>query len=202
MQQELPLRGLGGHRLCFATNNRHKIEEIAQLVEASFEIVSLADIGCHDELPENQDTLEGNAFEKAEYVWTKFGVSCFADDTGLEVMALDGDPGVYTARYAGPQRNADDNMNLLLQNLSGKSDRTARFRTCIALILNGERHLFEGVVKGRIAHERHGAGGFGYDPVFVPEGHIRTFAEMTLEEKGAISHRGEAVRKLVAFLRG
>jgi len=187
-------------RLCFATNNPHKIEEITQLVGDKFQIVSLQSIGCQDELPENQTTLEGNAFEKADYVWQHFGVSCFADDTGLEVEALNGDPGVYTARYAGPRRDADANMNLLLQNLQNHSNRKARFRTCIALILNGEQHLFEGIVEGTIAEARQGAGGFGYDPVFRPDGHQRTFAEMTLAEKGQISHRGEAIRKLVGFL--
>ncbi len=186
--------------LCFATNNRSKIAEIAQLVGDSFKIVSLSDIGCSEELSETQDTLEGNAFEKAEYVWKNYGVSCFADDTGLEVEALQGAPGVYTARYAGPQRNPDDNMMLLLQNLQDKVSRRARFRTCIALILNGEKHLFEGIVHGHITEEKQGTAGFGYDPVFQPEGYTRTFAQMTMEEKGSISHRGEAVRKLIHFL--
>lgn len=187
-------------QLCFATNNRHKIEEIAQLVGNTFQIVSLQDIGCHEELPETHDTIEENAFEKAEYVWQHFNVSCFADDSGVEVEALNGAPGVNTAFYAGPQRDANNNMNLLLKNLEGHPNRSACFRTCIALIINGEKHLFEGRVNGRIIEQKQGSGGFGYDPIFMPDGFNKTFAEMTIEEKGVISHRGKAVQKLINFL--
>ncbi|QHT69338.1 non-canonical purine NTP diphosphatase [Rhodocytophaga rosea] len=187
-------------KLCFATNNTHKIEEIHNLLSGRFEILSLEDIGCREELPENQTTLEGNSLEKAMYVWEHFGVSCFADDTGLEVEALHGEPGVYSARYAGLQRKAEDNMNLLLKNLQGKTNRKARFRTSITLILNGKVHQFEGVVNGHIDEIHRGTKGFGYDPLFVPDGHTRTFAEMDISEKGNISHRGKAIEALVAFL--
>ncbi len=187
-------------QLCFATNNRHKIQEVAQAVGGEFEITGLLEIGYHGELPENQRTLEGNAWEKAGYVWTHFKSSCFADDTGLEVAALGDEPGVDSAHYAGAQRNADDNIDLLLQNLQGHANRKARFRTCIALILNGERHLFEGIVDGTILEKRRGTDGFGYDPVFVPDGYGQTFAEMPLAEKNKISHRAVAMRQLMAFL--
>ncbi len=186
--------------LCFATNNRHKIDEVAQVVGGGFQIVSLQEIGCHDELPENQTTLEGNAKEKADYVWNHFKTSCFADDSGLEVEALNGNPGVDSAHYAGAQRNAHDNIDLLLQNLQGKANRKARFRTCIVLILNGEQHLFEGIVNGTILEKRRGTDGFGYDPVFVPDGYEQTFAEMPLAEKNKISHRAVAMQQLLAFL--
>lgn len=187
-------------QLCFATNNRHKINEVAQVVGGKFRIVGLQEIGCHDELPENQTTLEGNAWEKADYVWNHFKTSCFADDTGLEVAALGGKPGVDSAHYAGAQRNAHDNIDLLLRNLQGNANRKARFRTCIALIMNGERYLFEGIVNGTILEKRRGADGFGYDPVFVPDGCEHTFAEMPLTEKNKISHRAVAMRRLLAFL--
>jgi len=187
-------------QLCFATTNRHKIEEIAHLIGDQFRIVSLQDIGCHDELPETHDTIADNAFEKAGYVWEHFGVSCFADDSGLEVEALNGEPGVNTAFYAGPERNAEKNMDLLLRNLQDKPNRSACFRTCIALIINGEKHLFEGIAPGAIIEQQRGAGGFGYDPIFVPTGYDKTFAEMTMEEKGRISHRSKAVQKLITFL--
>ncbi|MDJ1491521.1 non-canonical purine NTP diphosphatase [Cytophagaceae bacterium DM2B3-1] len=187
-------------QLCFATNNRHKIEEISRLVGTNFHIVSLQEIGCYEELPETHDTIEENAFEKAEYVWEHFGVSCFADDSGIEVEALNGEPGVNTAFYAGPQRNANDNMDLLLKNLQGKANRNAHFRTCIALIINGEKHLFEGRIEGHILERQQGTGGFGYDPIFMPSGYQKSFAEMTLDEKGSISHRGKAVQKLIEFL--
>lgn len=189
-------------RLCFASNNAHKLDEIRPLLPAAVQLLSLADIGCHEELPETQDTLEGNARQKAQYVWDHFGVACFADDTGLEVTALDGAPGVYSARYAGPQRLAEDNVAKLLRELQGKTDRTARFRTVVALVLpDGPVHEFAGAVQGRISEELHGTGGFGYDPVFVPtEGDGRTFAEMPLAEKNGLSHRSRAVAGLVAFL--
>ena len=188
-------------RLCFATNNRHKVAEVSQMLEGKFELLTLQDIGCHEELAEDQETLEGNSRQKAEYVWQHYQVSCFADDTGLEVEALGGAPGVYSARYAGPQRSDSDNILLLLQNLVPHHNRRARFRTCITLILDGQQHQFEGIVEGAISEKWQGNKGFGYDPVFVPDGHTRTFAEMSAEEKNAISHRGRAVRRLVAFLK-
>jgi XTP/dITP diphosphohydrolase len=192
-------------RLCFASNNAHKLDEIRPLLPASVELLSLADIGCTEELPETQDTLEGNALQKAQYVWDHFGVACFADDTGLEVAALDGAPGVYSARYAGPQRRAEDNVQKLLQELHDASDRSAQFRTVVALVLSAtETHTFAGTVAGRITEQLQGTEGFGYDPVFQPTeaADHRTFAQMTLAEKNAISHRGRAVAGLVAFLNG
>jgi XTP/dITP diphosphohydrolase len=189
-------------RLCFASNNAHKLDEIRPLLPAGTELLSLADIGCHEELPETQDTLAGNARQKAQYVWEHYGVSCFADDTGLEVTALNGEPGVYSARYAGPQRLAADNVAKLLQELQPHADRSAQFRTVVALVQpTGEVQEFAGVVEGFITETPSGAGGFGYDPVFQPqEGDGRTFAEMTTEEKNQISHRARAVAGLVAFL--
>ncbi|SMB96722.1 dITPase [Hymenobacter roseosalivarius DSM 11622] len=190
-------------RICFATNNEHKLTEVRALLPSTIELVSLQDIGCHEELPETQDTLSGNARQKAEYVWEHYHTSCFADDTGLEVDALDGAPGVYSARYAGPQRAAADNMAKLLQNLPPSTDRSARFRTVIALVLpDGEWQEFNGVVQGRIIEEVRGQAGFGYDPIFEPAGHHQTFAEMTPEQKNSLSHRGRAVAQLVAFLAG
>lgn len=188
-------------KLCFATNNRHKVAEVSQMLEGRFELLTLQDIGCHEELAEDQETLEGNSRQKADYVWQHYNVSCFADDTGLEVEALDGAPGVYSARYAGPQRSDSDNIRHLLQNLEPHQNRKARFRTSITLILGGQQHQFEGIVEGTISKAWQGNKGFGYDPVFVPDGHDRTFAEMSSEEKNAISHRGRAVRQLVAFLK-
>ncbi|WP_303310369.1 non-canonical purine NTP diphosphatase [Hymenobacter sp. BT730] len=188
-------------RLCFASNNAHKLDEIRPLLPAGIELLSLADIGCEEELPETQETLEGNARQKAEHVWEHYGVACFADDTGLEVEALNGAPGVYSARYAGPQRNPADNVALLLQELQGQTNRRAQFRTVVALVLpDGRRPIFEGAVEGQITEELHGEGGFGYDPVFRPEQHTRTFAEMPLAEKNTMSHRARAVEKLVTFL--
>ncbi|HLK98287.1 MAG TPA: RdgB/HAM1 family non-canonical purine NTP pyrophosphatase [Hymenobacter sp.] len=189
-------------RLCFASNNAHKLHEIRPLLPAGTELLSLADIGCHEELPETQDTLEGNARQKAEYVWEHYGVPCFADDTGLEVTALNGEPGVYSARYAGPQRLAADNVQKLLHELRGQSDRSAQFRTVVALVLpGGAVHEFAGTVEGSIREVPNGSGGFGYDPVFQPsEGDGRTFAEMDTPEKNQISHRARAVAGLVAFL--
>ncbi|GHA70499.1 non-canonical purine NTP diphosphatase [Pontibacter akesuensis] len=188
-------------KLCFATNNKHKIAEVSQMLDGQYELLSLEDIGCHVELPEEQDTLEGNSHQKAAYVWDNFAVSCFADDTGLEVEALDGAPGVYSARYAGPQRSDTDNIQKLLQSLEGQANRRARFRTSITLILEGKEHQFEGIVTGSIAEDWKGDKGFGYDPVFVPDDHDRTFAQMRPEEKNAISHRGRAVQQLVGFLK-
>jgi XTP/dITP diphosphohydrolase len=189
-------------QLCFASNNKHKLDEIRPLLPSGLTLLSLADIGCAEELPETQDTLEGNARQKAEYVRQHYGVACFADDTGLEVTALNGEPGVYSARYAGPQRRAEDNVAKLLQELHGATDRSARFRTVVALAgADGSMHEFAGEVMGRIIEEACGARGFGYDPVFVPdEGDGRTFAEMSGAEKNRISHRARAVAGLVAFL--
>ncbi|MBD2767109.1 RdgB/HAM1 family non-canonical purine NTP pyrophosphatase [Hymenobacter sp. BT664] len=189
--------------LCFASNNAHKLDEIRPLLPPGLTLLSLADIGCHEELPETQDTLVGNARQKAEYVRQHYGVACFADDTGLEVAALNGEPGVYSARYAGPQRLAADNVAKLLRELAGATDRTAHFRTVVALAgADGTMHEFAGAVSGSIAPEPRGTGGFGYDPVFVPtEGDGRTFAEMSGAEKSLISHRARAVAGLVAFLR-
>jgi len=187
-------------QLCFATNNKHKLAEVSQMLEGKFQLLSLQDIGCHEELPEEQDTLEGNSRQKAAYVWHNYKVNCFADDTGLEVEALNGAPGVYSARYAGPQRSDVGNINLLLQNLSGQINRKARFRTSITLLLNGHEHQFEGIVKGTIATVWQGNKGFGYDPVFMPEDYKQTFAEMSADAKNAISHRGRAMQQLVAFL--
>jgi XTP/dITP diphosphohydrolase len=188
-------------KICFATNNKKKIEEVKSALGADFTIVSLEEIGCKEDLPETGDTLDHNAFQKARYVKDHYGVDCFADDTGLEVEALDGAPGVYSGRFAGEPRSDDRNVDLLLSKMQGKENRKARFRTVIALILNGEEHAFEGVAEGEIIHERIGTGGFGYDPVFVPNGFQKTFAELTLEEKNSISHRGKAVKALADFLK-
>ncbi|WP_151085883.1 RdgB/HAM1 family non-canonical purine NTP pyrophosphatase [Hymenobacter baengnokdamensis] len=191
-------------RLCFASNNAHKLDEIRPLLPAGIELLSLAEIGCHEELPETQPTLEGNARQKAQYVFDHYGVPCFADDTGLEVEALHGEPGVYSARYAGPQRAAADNVAKLLHKLGTQLNRRARFRTVVALVRGRhEVREFSGEVAGTIAAAPIGRGGFGYDPVFVPdEGDGRTFAEMTLAEKNQLSHRARAVAGLVAFLNG
>lgn len=189
-------------QIVFATNNAHKLEEARALAEGSFEILSLSDIGCHDDIPETADTLEGNALIKARWIKERYGHDCFADDTGLMVDALSGAPGVYSARYAGPECDATANMRLLLSNLEGVADRKARFVTVIALILGGEEHLFTGTVEGSIATEPHGSAGFGYDPVFVADESGMAFAEMTPEGKNAISHRGRAMRGLTGFLTG
>ena len=186
--------------LVFATNNKNKIKEITSLTSGKINLLGLNDISCFEELPETQPTIEGNALQKAKYVKDKYDRDCFADDTGLEVNALEGRPGVYSARYAGESRNDNDNMSKLLKELQNKSDRRARFRTVIALVMDGKEWLFEGIVEGRIIEEKRGANGFGYDPVFMPDGYDRTFAEMDLELKGRISHRGIAVRKLVEHL--
>ena len=187
-------------KLCFATNNSHKLEEVRHAIR-QIQIVSLEEINCFEELPETRDTLEGNSVQKAEYVLDKYKVPCFADDTGLEVEALNNAPGVYSARYGGPQRNADDNIDLLLKNLHGKSNRHARFRTVISLVgLQSVPVLFEGIISGVITSERSGTSGFGYDPVFLPDGYSKTFAEMTMDEKNKLSHRALAVKKLEAYL--
>ena len=187
-------------KICFATNNHKKVEEVKAALGDNFEIVSLKDIGCIDELPETGDTLEHNAFQKARYVKEHFGVDCFADDTGLEVDALEGEPGVYSGRYADEPRSDERNIDLLLKNLENSSLRKARFKTVIALLLGDEEYKFEGVAEGEILKERKGDGGFGYDSVFVPNGYVQSFAQLTMAEKNAISHRGKAVRALISFL--
>jgi XTP/dITP diphosphohydrolase len=186
--------------LLFATNNAHKLAEAAAILHDTFEVVGLSSVACTDELPEEQDTLEGNALQKARYVYDKYGVDCFADDTGLEVDALGGEPGVYSARYAGAACVAADNMEKLLTNLRGKTNRNARFRTVIALILKGQVHLFEGIVNGQILDTKAGVAGFGYDPIFQPEGYTVSFAEMDSTEKNSISHRGRALQKMSQML--
>lgn len=185
--------------IVFATQNPNKVREIQQMLPDNFQIRSLADIGCTEDVPETQDTIEGNAIQKAEYVYKNYQVNCFAEDTGLEVEALDGAPGVYTARYAGPKRDPNDNMDLLLKNLADQPNRNARFKTVIALILDGQIHTFTGIVNGEIAQQRSGTDGFGYDPIFLPEGQNQTFAEMDKDSKNAISHRGRALAQLLDF---
>jgi XTP/dITP diphosphohydrolase len=187
-------------KLVLASNNKNKIAEIQQQVGSQFEIVSLEDIGCFVDIPETAETIEGNAILKANYVTENFGLPCFADDTGLEIESLNNEPGVYSARYAGEQKNAEDNMNLVLQKLTTEINRNAQFKTIIALNINDQQHLFEGTVKGEITTEKSGNKGFGYDPIFQPEGFSTTFAEMSLEQKSEISHRGIAVQKLIKFL--
>ncbi|GAB3565456.1 non-canonical purine NTP diphosphatase [Spirosoma luteolum] len=186
--------------LCFATNNEHKRAEVAALLGDAFVLKSLADIGCTDELPETSGTIPGNSRQKAEYVWKHFGVSCFADDSGLEVDALNGEPGVDSAFYSG-SRDAGQNIQKLLTNLAGKPNRRARFITVFTLLLHGVEHQFEGVVTGTIIDAPRGTGGFGYDPLFLPDGHDKTFAEMTSVEKGGISHRSRALSAMIAYLR-
>lgn len=186
--------------IVFATNNSHKLEEIRRIIGGKFRILSLKEIGCEDDIPETADTLEGNAIMKARYVKQHYGYDCFADDTGLMVNALDGAPGVYSARYAGPGHDSVANMSLLLKNLQGITDRRARFVTVIALILNGVETTFEGQVEGRILTEPHGADGFGYDPVFQPDESDMSFAEMSADAKNTISHRGRATERLMAYL--
>ena len=189
-------------KLVFATNNAHKLSEIRAMLGNEIQVMSLAEIDCHDDIPETADTLEGNALIKARWVKERYGLDCFADDTGLEVEALNGGPGVHTARYAYPDRHDPEaNTRKLLSELQNKSDRTAQFRTVIALILNGEEHLFEGIVRGEIAPEERGTEGFGYDPVFMPEDTGLTFAQLGVDVKNRISHRARAVQKLVEFLK-
>ena len=188
-------------KLVFATNNKHKLEEVRAILGNSIEVLSLKDIDCHDDIPETADTLEGNALIKARHIHKKFGVDCFADDTGLEVEVLGGEPGVYSARYAGEECNPESNMYKLLQKLTGKNNRNAQFRTVIALIIEGEERLFNGIVKGTIATEKKGDSGFGYDPVFVPEGHTESFAQMSSEMKNSMSHRFRATQQLSDYLK-
>lgn len=188
--------------IVFATNNSHKLEELRQIVGEKLNILSLNDIGCHDDIPENEPTLQGNAIAKARWVKDRYGYNCFADDTGLEVDALNGEPGVYSARYAGPEHDSQANMKLLLKNLAEvpMEQRTAHFTTVIALIIDDETHLFEGRVDGRILTAPDGDGGFGYDPIFQPEGWKNSFAQATSQDKNAISHRGRATRALLNYL--
>lgn len=189
-------------KLCFATNNAHKLSEVRHVAGPHIEILSLQEIQCFEELPETRNTLEGNSLQKAEYVHTHYNLPCFADDTGLEVAALQGRPGVDSAHYAGPQRSSDDNIALLLNNLQGQANRSAQFRTVITLIgLTPEPIFFEGIVKGSITTTPHGTSGFGYDPVFVPDGHTATFAEMTMDAKNQLSHRARALKKLEDYLK-
>jgi len=187
--------------LCFATNNQNKIAEIGQILGDEFKIQSLKDIGCSEELPENQNTLEGNSLEKAQYVFDHYQSSCFADDTGLEVEALNGDPGVISARYAGMQKDSNDNIDLLLSNLNNAKNRNAQFRTVITLVSQGGVKQFEGLIKGEILTSRRGDKGFGYDPIFQPAGYTKSFAELSMTEKNSISHRAIAFRKLVTYLK-
>ena len=187
-------------KLVFASNNKNKIQEIQALVPNTIQIVSLEDIGCTEDIPETADTIEGNAILKANYVTSNYGYDCFADDTGLEVEALNGAPGVYSARYAGEQKDANDNMDKLLSELKDKSNRKANFKTVIALNLNGKQNLFTGIINGKIIEEKIGTNGFGYDPIFVADGFDKTFAELSIEEKSTISHRGIAVKELILFL--
>jgi XTP/dITP diphosphohydrolase len=189
-------------KLCFATNNHHKVEEVRQALNEKIELLTLDEINCFEELPETMPTLEGNSLQKATYVFNRYAIPCFADDTGLEVEALNGQPGVYSARYAGPQKNSDDNVQRLLEKLSGHANRKARFRTIFSLVgLEEHPVIFEGIVNGSIATEKKGSSGFGYDPVFIPEGSSITFAEMNLSQKNSISHRAIATQKLVNFLK-
>lgn len=189
-------------KLVIATNNQHKLVEIQEKLSGVCDIVNLAQINCFDDIPEDGDTFEANALQKALYVKEKYGVDCFADDSGLEVEALDNRPGVYSARYSGEEKSSEKNMDKLLMELDGVENRKARFRTVVALVIGNEKHVFEGVVNGTILTERHGDGGFGYDPLFRPDGYDCTFAEMSLEEKNKISHRAQAMDKLCKFLRG
>jgi len=187
-------------KLVFASNNKNKIQEIQALIPNTIQIVSLEDIGCTEDIPETADTIEGNAILKSNYVTEKYGYDCFADDTGLEVDALNGAPGVYSARYAGNQKDANNNMAKLLSEIKDKTNRKANFKTVIALNLNSKQNLFTGIINGKIIEEKSGTNGFGYDPIFVADGYNKTFAELTMEEKSTISHRGIAVQKLVDFL--
>ena len=187
-------------KIVFASNNKNKILEIQSMFPESIQIVSLESIGCLEEIPETSETIEGNAILKANYVTQNYGFDCFADDTGLEVEALNGEPGVYSARYAGEQRNADDNMNKLLDELANKTNRTAQFKTVIALNLKGKQYLFKGIASGEIIKEKIGLGGFGYDPIFKPTNYDETFAQLSLDIKNEISHRGKATKALLEFL--
>ena len=188
--------------LVFATNNKHKLEEISAILGDEIELLSLKDIHCDADIPETAETLQGNALQKAEYIYQHYGLDCFADDTGLEVEALNGAPGVYSARYAGDGHDSEANMLKLLQNLKGIFNRKAQFRTVICLIMDGKEHLFEGICRGEIIQEKRGNSGFGYDPIFVPEGYKETFSELGNDIKNRISHRAKAVELLCQFFKG
>lgn len=188
-------------KLVFATNNQHKLFEVQKLLGESIDLLNLKDINCADEIPEDYYTLEENALQKAQYIFQKYNLDCFADDTGLEIEALNGEPGVLSARYAGNSKDSEANMQKVLQDLEAKSNRKARFRTVISLILNKKEYLFEGIVEGEILTQKTGQDGFGYDPIFKPNGYSESFAEMSIEEKNTISHRAMATKKLVEFLR-
>jgi len=188
-------------QLVFASNNKNKIKEIQLLLPETIQLLTLEDINCFEDIPETADTIEGNAILKANYVSKNFGYDCFADDTGLEVDALNGEPGVYSARYAGEKKDSNDNMDKLLQNLINKTNRSAQFKTVIALNLDGQQTLFTGIIKGTISKEKRGTNGFGYDPIFVASGYFKTFAELPIAQKSTISHRGLAFNQLIKFLR-
>jgi XTP/dITP diphosphohydrolase len=187
--------------IIFATNNTHKLEEVRFALQDLYEVKSLKEIGFNEDIPEPYETLEENALTKSKTIFNKFNADCFSDDTGLEVDALNGAPGVYSARYAGPNCTFEDNVKKMLEEMKGKENRNARFRTVVSLIINGQEHYFEGIVKGRISETRSGNEGFGYDPIFIPEGYSTSFAQMSIEEKNKISHRGRAMAKLVKFLK-
>jgi XTP/dITP diphosphohydrolase len=187
-------------KIVFATNNKNKILEIQSMLPESIEIISLESIGCLEDIPETADTIEGNAIMKANYITEKYGYDCFADDTGLEVDSLNGEPGVYSARYAGEKRSSEDNMDKLLLNLENSTNRNAQFKTVITLNLKGKQYLFTGIAKGEITLEKNGNQGFGYDPIFRPQGHQETFAQLSLDTKNRISHRGKATQELISFL--
>jgi XTP/dITP diphosphohydrolase len=187
-------------KLVFATHNAGKLREVKELIGYKYEVIGLSELDDLEEIPENEPTLEGNALVKARTIWNKYGLSCFSDDTGLEIDALGGAPGVYSARYAGESKDPEQNMAKVLKELTDKEDRSAQFRTAVALIVDGQEHVFEGVVRGSIAKEKSGAQGFGYDPIFIPEGYDISFAEMDNAKKNSMSHRGRAIAKLVDFL--
>tara|TARA_R110002049_G_scaffold274753_6_gene452758 strand:- start:455 stop:1033 length:579 start_codon:yes stop_codon:yes gene_type:complete len=188
-------------KIVFATHNTNKFNEVKKLLPSNFTLLSLADINCLEDIPETADTIEGNAIQKADFVTKKYDFACFSDDTGLLVNALNGEPGIYSARYAGEQKNAADNMDKLLSNLSGSVDRSAQFKTAIALNIDGEQHIFKGIVEGEITTDKRGEKGFGYDPIFIPKGYQQTFAELPIDIKNKIGHRGKAVQQLVQYLK-
>ena len=187
-------------KLIFATNNKHKLEEVKKILGNRFEILSLKDINCFEEIPETQNTIKGNASQKAHYIYNKYKIDCFADDTGLKISALNDAPGVYSARYAGENCSYEDNVQKVLKELKNETNRNARFKTVISLTINGKEYFFEGKIKGKITNNQRGTSGFGYDPVFLPEGYSETFAELSADEKNKISHRGLATQKLIKFL--